>query len=73
MRIRFTSHPTKDIECIDGVTFLFKDGGVLDMFIFKSDEKGLFEFLNDEKDWMFRLWIFNVQFTDKESFYNLNL
>ena len=38
MRIRFTTDPTKDIECIDGVNFLFKDGGVLDMFIFKPDK-----------------------------------
>jgi hypothetical protein len=74
MRIKLT-HDADNERYVDGFTITFKDGRVLDIFIslkhFKTDKNTLFSFLTDEKDWMFQLWIFNVQFTDKESWYKV--
>ena len=69
MRINFT-RDTDNERYIDGFTITFKDGRVLDMFVsfrlFKH-VKTLFTYFTDDKDWMLRLWIFNVQYTDKNS------
>ena len=69
MRINFT-RDTDNERYIDGFKITFKDGRVLDMFVsfrlFKH-VKTLFTYFTDDKDWMLRLWIFNVQYTDKNS------
>jgi hypothetical protein len=69
MRINFT-RDTDNERYVDGFTITFKDGRVLDMFVsfrLLKHVKTLFRFLTDDKDWMLRLWIFNVQYTDKNS------
>ena len=69
MRINFT-RDTDNERYVDGFTITFKDGRVLDMFVsfrLLKHVKTLFTYFTDDKDWMLRLWIFNVQYTDKDS------
>jgi hypothetical protein len=59
MRIKFTR---------DGFIITFKNGQVIDIFVslrLLKHVKTLFTYFTDDKDWMLRLWIFNVQYTDK--------
>ena len=72
MHIKFTRDGDNE-KYIDGLTITFKDGRVLDMFVSFSlfkHVKTLFTFLTDDKDWMFRFWIFNIQYTDTMQFVN---
>ena len=69
MRIKLTRDTVAE-RYVDGLTITFKDGRVIDVFVslilFKH-VKTLFEFLTDDKDWMVRFWIFNVQYTANTS------
>ena len=66
MRIRFTRDGMNE-RYIDGITITSKNGGVLEIFVCKFDLKKVFTFLRDGEDWMIRFWIFNMQYTNKDS------